>query len=202
MTFLELEKLCKKRKFFYYFKIFLLFFILIIIGIVTYYFINTKSSKKTFVYSKEDKNKTKIEKKTIKTVKNTNQKEKLNLILDLNFSSNIPIKPKKTIELNKTKSKNKKTFVLESEVLPSYQTCINLAEKYYKEGKYKLALKWAKNANIQNNKDPESWIVTAKSLYKLGDKKHAIKILKIYYNYHNDEKVKKLLRDLNENNKK
>jgi len=42
--------------------------------------------------------------------------------------------------------------------------------------------------------------MSAKALYKLGKKEEALKILKIYYNYHKDEKVKRLMGELNESN--
>jgi len=69
-----------------------------------------------------------------------------------------------------------------------------MAEKYYQKGEFKEAIKWAKNANIQNKKNPLSWIITAKALYKLGKKEEAIKILKIYNTYNSSKDIEELLR--------
>jgi len=148
-------------------------------------------------------------------------KQKLELVLDLNFTEiennhNInkytlkeekpkykekkpqPTKSKEQqTEKKPLKSANQKNYIIKSNTLPSYETCIKLSEKYFKEGKYNESLKWAKNANIQNKKDPLSWIMSAKSLYKLGKKSEAVKILKIYYNYRKDKEVEKLLREWN-----
>jgi len=98
------------------------------------------------------------------------------------------------------KVKKDNSFIMTAQTLPSFETCMALAKKYYQEGNYKEALKWAKNANTQNNKKPDSWIMSARALYKLGKKDEALKILKIYYNYHKDESVKKVMGEFNETN--
>ena len=102
---------------------------------------------------------------------------------------------KKNIDSKKSKFNNS---VIKTAILPPFDKCILLANKYYKEGNYKEALKWVKNANIQDNKRAISWILTAKILNKMGKKKEAIKLLKLYYNFNKDEKVKKLMEQLNE----
>ncbi|WP_369792213.1 CDC27 family protein [Lebetimonas sp. JH369] len=68
-----------------------------------------------------------------------------------------------------------------------------MAKNYYKNGDYENALKWAKNANLQNKNKPESWIIVAKSLYKLNQKQKAIKILKIYYDYTKNKDILNLI---------
>jgi tetratricopeptide (TPR) repeat protein len=223
MTFLELEKARKKRRLFKLFKYILIFFVLIG-GIGFYYIYNVKNifsaneeNTKKSINKQINKNIIHADKnKTIKKHQNAQIKKqisKLNLILDLNITE--PLKTNKTkkiynsktndeigIKNNKILNTNKtnKIFQIKSETLPSYETCMALAKKYYKEGNYNDALKWAKNANIQDNKKPESWIISAKSLFKLGKKQQALKILNIYYNYHKDKEVKKLMREFNENN--
>ena len=211
MTFLELEKECKKRKLFRIFKITVL--VLTVTGVAGfgYVFFQNKQIKKP----KPLKNENNItERKTVKKEKTVNKpkkqkplhKEKLKLIIDLNISDvkekkTDRIKPSKQLNLKDKTTEIKKTEVsLKTTTLPSFQTCIKLSQKYYNEKNYKEALKWAKNANLQNNKNPLSWIMSAKALYKLGKKKEALKILKIYYNYHKDEKVKRLMGELNESN--
>ena len=224
MTFLELEKICKKRRLIARIVYFIV--ILLIISIL-YLLMNANINFKSanLVDNKSEHNKTSNEKpedisvKSDKNIKHSEKKTKKNIrkekmiltaVLDLNISDgNI----KKVSKKNTTKTDENKVFrknviktsenqkeknLLSTRNLPSYETCIALSEKYYSEKNYKKALYWAKNANLLNNKKVDSWILSAKALYKLGRKKEAIKILKIYYNYRKDEKVKKLLGDLYE----
>ena len=95
-------------------------------------------------------------------------------------------------KINNTKSNEP---IIQVESLPSYKKCIELARKYLREEKYDLALKWAKNANIQNKDLPDSWIITSEALFFSGDKEKAINILKIYLKYHQNKKVKRLLKE-------
>jgi tetratricopeptide (TPR) repeat protein len=215
MTFLELEKECKKRRLLRIFKIIIF---LLILGVVLGCFLLQKSQttkevfknlkKETFLkkennITNQDKNITKSKKILKKETVKKPFKEKLKLIIDLNISNSdkkplMPSPKKSDVKKNKVVVKNE--TLLKTTTLPSFETCIKLSQNYYNEKNYKEALKWAKNANLQNNKNPESWIMSAKALYKLGKKEEALKILKIYYNYHKDEKVKLLLKELNESN--
>lgn len=218
MTFLELEKKCKQRRFFRRIKYFIFVLFLCGAGILGYYFFyktsdtqkNKKTEFKTIIKKPEKNVKKNIKKEINKTIENKKtEKNRLKLIIDLNISEPKPEKSKQPKIVKKDKEKKpvmktadqNNTALLQTQTLPSYETCIALSEKYYNEGDYTDALKWAKNANIQNNKKPESWIMSAKALYKLGKKEEAVKILKIYYNYHKDEKVKKLLGEFNEGDK-
>ncbi|WP_456479674.1 CDC27 family protein [Nautilia sp.] len=212
MTFLELEKECRKRRF----KKRAVFFSLFFSAAAAVYFLtglNLKTTEnkpllkkevKKVNYSKISKPEKPVNKKHVqkKTDVKKDSPPKLKLFIDLNITENrekraVKKENKKIKENKKTvKPENKKTeksFSLTARTLPSYKTCISLSEKFYKKGDYKNALKWAKNANVQDNKKAESWILSAKSLYKLGKKAEALKILQIYYNYHKDEKVKKLM---------
>ncbi len=210
MTFLELEKKCKKRR--VKKALLLLFSVLSIFLAVTgsfFLFKDTKNENKSDIKKLKtepllmvaDKNHSKkkrsfIEKNTTKIKKTP---PKLKLVIDLNLSE---IKEETKDEIKKVKSLKKSDIkqkeILTSNVLPSYQTCISLSEKYLKEGKYKDALKWAKYANLQDRKKPDSWILSAQALYKMGKKEQALKILKIYYNYYPDKKVKELIGKLSE----
>jgi len=157
-------------------------------------------------------NKIKEVKKSL-IVKKENNKKENNETNSLNFSrkkDNIILSPvipvvsenkKENTTIIKPKKistfVNKKTSsIVQVEKLPSYDKCIRRAKEYLIEGKYKLALKWAKNANIQNKDLPDSWIVSAKALFYSGNKDKAIEILKIYLKYKKNERVKKLLRKL------
>jgi len=213
MTFPELEKACKKRRLFKILRL-ILFLLFFAAASLSFVYFKTKNGlternvTKSNIETKKDfkeKNATKAAKIKIKNLQKQKKVQELKLIIDLNVSEKKPV-VQKTNNVQKNSKKTEKTVQkpvekasISSKTLPSYSTCIALAEKYYKQGDYKKALKWAKNANIQNNKKPESWILSAKALYKLGKKQSALNILKIYYNYHKDEKVKKLMGEINEN---
>jgi len=207
MTFLELEKRCKKRRVLKFIKYLFFVVLLVVAGGMTYFYVNNnfKNSKKIH-QSKHvkiiKKQKTKEENKTesIDKIKKQPQKPKINIPkityeLDLNVTEK---EDKKTAKKTKENESNVKTVKkpslnLQTTSLPSYETCISLAEKYLKQGDYTDALQWAKNANLQNKSDAMSWIISAQALYHMNKKSQALKLLKIYYNYHKDERVKKLI---------
>jgi len=225
MTFLELEKKCKKRRLLRNIKILLLIVIMSGIAYVSYsLFFKDETIKKIDSVKKEKVKEINASKnkeivflnKEIILNKKENIKEPPSLRFyipynneakkvtknkeNLSYKKNTQNRDKKSVQ-NKEKKRieNKEAnFIIKTTVLPSFETCILLANKYYKEGNYKEALKWAKNANIQNNKKAISWILSAKILNKMGKKEEARKILKLYYNYSKDEKVKKLMEQLNE----
>jgi len=208
MTFLELEKKCKKRRLLRSIKVLFLLLIILNISYFSYeFFFKNKEIKKINYIEKEE-----IKEKNVSTHKEVISSKKevptLKLFLDFNITSDKNeikkvTKDEKMIKKNiKTKKELNKEQVtkpfIKTTTLPPFDKCILLANKYYKEGNYKEALKWAKNANIQNNKKAISWILSAKSLHKMGKKEEAIKLLKLYYNYNKDEKVKKLMEQLSE----
>ena len=219
MTFLELEKICKKRRIIRFIK-FSASILVVLIGvflIINYSNINQKNfklfkTKNISTSSLAAKKIVDINKTTKKIEKENKKVEKIEPIIDLNLSgvksNSITsqteiIKNKKTSEKaikNKTDINTKpieneifKNKILKTIKLPSFDTCIALSKKYYEEGNYKESLKWAKNANMLDKKKAISWIMSAKALYKLGQKEKAVKILKIYYNYNKDKKVKELI---------
>ncbi|HIQ50737.1 MAG TPA: hypothetical protein EYH54_02085 [Nautiliaceae bacterium] len=214
MTFLELEKKCKRRRIF---KILgTIFLFTLVLGI--YLFLD----KNNFLLPKKQEQKLvkNVKEKMEKKIENKNNKK--GKILELKFEVNFPElyqnyqarissnliknhtlkqkqqkKVEQTIEKKeKIKEKKLEKKIIKSRNLPPYETCIKLAKKYYEKGDYKQALKWAKNANIQDNKKASSWIITAKILYKMGKKDEAIQILEIYYKYSYDEKIKDLIKSL------
>ena len=207
MTFYELEKECKKRKIRFLTGVLISVFILFLIPLI-YYFNKPQKKEVKKIEKTEHKKmelpKIKVEKNITKDKNITEkitfskpvlkQKESFYPVIELNISE---IKNKKDIKKEKEPNENKrepvKRKILTINNLPSYETCIKLAKKFYYTKKYESALKWAKNANLQNKNLPESWILTAKSLYKLNKKDEAIKILKIYYKYTKDKKILKLI---------
>jgi hypothetical protein len=80
---------------------------------------------------------------------------------------------------------------------PDFTRAIMIARAYYKKGDFKNSAKWAKKANSINHEREEGWILYAKSAYALGQKKRAIKILKVYLNFKSSEKARKLLMKFN-----
>ncbi len=205
MTFLELEKKCRQKrikKLVLYTGVFFIFVAAGFLAVRNYY---TDSNKPKHT-PETKKPAVKTHGQTVKTLKKPNatvdkqksavkEKEikKISLILDLNITE--PVKQQK--EHNRTKKllpAVKKHVLIQSKTLPSFDTCIALSKQYFGKGQYEKALKWAKNANIQNKKFPDSWIMSAKALYALGQKEKAVKILKIYYNYRKDKKVLDLIK--------
>jgi len=207
MTFLELERKCKKRRIFRILK--LIFLLFAILSIYLFY-------KNNFLVKKQEQKlvENNIKKETKNNNKSKKSNKKIDKMLELKFEVNfqklyqtyknkISFKSKEDKlkkEFNKRaiekKEKVKEKIVIKSKNLPSYDVCMKLAKKYYEKGDYKQALKWAKNSNIQDNKKADSWIITAKILYKMGKKDEAIKLLEIYYSYTQDEKIKNLIKNM------
>jgi flagellar basal body-associated protein FliL len=221
MTFFDLEKECKRRqKRLLIIYIVLTFFVLLILIAIYIFVFKSKSevklkslsAKKTKTVSNVKHNKhltgetkqekVKIEKNNIKISRDNNSipKNKVFILkpileIDVNDEKNSSISntfsPKK--EIKKIKKDSNSKSIIDTSVLPSFKTCILLAENYYRRGDYENALKWAKNANLQNKKDFKSWVIVAKSLYKLGKKEKAIQVLEVYYHYTKDKKILKLI---------
>ena len=205
MNFLELERKCKKRRVFKILKLILLLFFLSFITLGAYFLY-----KNDFLLIKDQEQK--LAKNSIKEkIENKKSDKMLELKFETNFQelyqsykNRIASKPKKENKLKRETKKEevekkdqvKEAIVIKSKNLPSYDVCIKLAKEYYEKGDYKQALKWAKNANIQNNKNASSWIITAKTLYKMGKKDEAIKLLEIYYSYTKNEKIKNLIKNM------
>ncbi len=214
MTFLELEKKCKERRLKRKIVIFCILIFLISGAGIIYFFgfknvnnkslNNVKSVNKTSNSTYKPKlNKIEIKKQKFEHSSTKVTKNQQILLPDLSFEFPKTLKTlKQKLKQEKIKNKNeiskKKSSFLNSGVLPSYKECIRLAKKFYNKKDYENALKWAKNANIQNNKKEDSWIITALSLYKMGKKEEAVKVLRIYYNYNKSEKIKKILKEFNE----
>jgi tetratricopeptide (TPR) repeat protein len=188
MTFFELERECKKRRLIKA----ILFFSLLIVLLMLIMIVFSK------FYFKANKNDTFVIKEVNKSENINSSKRVLKPIIDLNYEEVADNKVNKTTHKNiskikKDESQKNRKIILSSKTLPSFDTCIKLAEEYYKSGDYENALKWAKNANLQNNRDPKSWIIVGKSLYKLGKKDKALKVLQVYYKYTKNKEVLDLI---------
>ncbi len=71
-----------------------------------------------------------------------------------------------------------------------------IAKEYYKLGNYQEASRWALKANNIDKNNEESWVVFAKSAYKMGKKGIAMNALKIYYKKSHSQRALKLLRQM------
>jgi len=75
----------------------------------------------------------------------------------------------------------------------NYALAIRIAKEYYSQKEYQQSLTWSKKANTLDRKETESWIYYAKSLYALGEKEKAIKVLKLYKRFASSKKVDRIL---------
>ena len=75
----------------------------------------------------------------------------------------------------------------------SYNIALKIAQYYYKMQGYTHAIEWAKKANAIDKTDAQSWIIYATSLYTIGEKEKAKKILHIYLQFENSEQVNNIL---------
>ena len=208
MTFYELEKECKKRRIKTFGFIILIFFVIGLIAIYFYINFSVQRNKKYKKNIKKVEHKRNLNRKNLKKINKKNQQNhyisKLLPVINLDIkkidlnTSKVNVKTNSIPKIIPKKPVNNQSIILQSKILPSFDTCINLSKKYLQERDYKDALKWAKFANIQDKKNPLSWIISAKILYKMGRKKEAVKLLKIYNSYYNNNEVKKLIRKLDE----
>jgi len=201
MTFYELERRCKQRRIKKIIFAVLLIVLIVLVFIVWKLIYNSHHLKKISVSNNTPK-KTIILTPIIPDISLPEDKippKKINKPKKIIKPIKKPTPPKQTKNLNKPQPKS--SSILQVESLPPYNNCIQLANKYLNEKKYNLALKWAKNANIQNKTLPDSWIVSAKALFYSGKKERAIEILRIYLKYNKNKKVEKLLKEFeNEKN--
>ncbi len=86
------------------------------------------------------------------------------------------------------------------EVSPNAATAIEVSELYYRTEDFKESLKWALNANDLDKENESSWLLFAKSSFKLGQKERAISALREYVQRSGSENAKSLLEKI-ENNK-
>lgn len=135
-----------------------------------------------------------VKNSTFKKAQDNSQKQIVKSIPKVVNTTNIVI-----TDLN-TKSIDKKEALDDLEYLKlkfsetnSVYFALDIANTYYSKGNYKEARDWALTANKLNSKNDESWIVFAKSSYKLGFKEQAINSLNNYLKNNNSKKIKDAL---------
>ncbi|RLA73513.1 MAG: hypothetical protein DRG78_22425, partial [Epsilonproteobacteria bacterium] len=71
-----------------------------------------------------------------------------------------------------------------------------IAKKYYELGEYRKSYNYSLKTNNINNDIEASWIIFAKSLVKLDEKKMAVKILKKYISHSDSNRAQLLLNNI------
>ena len=75
---------------------------------------------------------------------------------------------------------------------PSKYMALLIAQRLYDDKNYKKALEWSIKANEFDKSEEKSWIIFAKSAYKLGDKRRAIEALRAYLRRHQSPSIQRL----------
>ena len=114
--------------------------------------------------SKQDTNQTDTFKKKSNPVKISTQKSDIKTILFKNYNA-----------------------------LKNYDNALALAKYFFDKHQYKVAISWAITASKFDKTAKDPWIYYAKSKYKLGDKKSAVKSLEVYLKYFPSSEVYALL---------
>jgi len=110
-----------------------------------------------------------------------------------------PIKEKKleTITIkHKNNNQDIENLVKRFEKNNNPSLSLFIAKKYYKQGKYDKAYKYALITNDLDNKIEDSWLIFTKSLVKLDRKQKAINLLTKYIKHSNSENAKLLLDEI------
>jgi tetratricopeptide (TPR) repeat protein len=115
----------------------------------------------------------------------------------LQISENISLPPQKSTDkvyfsaVNEDKSLDE--WVQKYNKKKSYAVAIYISKQYYAEKDFKHAGIWAKRANQLDRNKEEAWLLYAKSVYALGDKEKAKKILNVFLRYKDSAKTELLL---------
>ena len=78
----------------------------------------------------------------------------------------------------------------------SYGLALQIARMYLQKKEFSKALMWAKKANNIDREKEGAWIAYAKALYGLGKKQKARRLLQIYLDFKESQKVKKVLKEM------
>ena len=78
----------------------------------------------------------------------------------------------------------------------SYELALQIAHIYLQKKNYAKALEWAKKANSIDREKEGAWIAYAKALYGLGKKQKAKRLLQIYLDFKESQKVKNVLKEM------
>ncbi|MCD8213830.1 MAG: CDC27 family protein [Campylobacter sp.] len=127
------------------------------------------------------------------------------------FKNNIPVPKEQIISLDATPAprqkakinieisgtKDEQSMLKEQFVRTNNPTfALDLARINFKEQKYQEAIKWSLASNEIDNNLEESWIIFAKSKYKLKQKTDALKALREYNKNANKSSIGELIRQM------
>jgi tetratricopeptide (TPR) repeat protein len=97
----------------------------------------------------------------------------------------------------KSKEINLMVLINNFENKKSYKGAIKIAQILYNKGDFQKAIDWAFKANSINPSDYESWLIYAKSLYKMNRKTKAKKVVSGYIeNYGPNDKIENFLENI------
>lgn len=77
---------------------------------------------------------------------------------------------------------------------PNAFNAIKVSKRYFDDGDYIKSKAWALKANALDKDNEDSWILFAKSSYKLGRKQDGIKALNDYLKFNNSSNIKNVLK--------
>ncbi|SMC09630.1 tetratricopeptide repeat protein [Nitratiruptor tergarcus] len=169
--------------------------------------INNVSHNKNFLAPALDFEKRLLNKKVInKSQKKSNRKQSNNKkkVTDKKATKNKPNiknRSKKDTFKIETQTLSLKEMIRNFKKRPSAPLALLIAKKYFTKGEYKHALEWSIKSNELDKNLEESWILFAKSAYRIGDKKRAIKALQIIIRKNNSKEAKRLLRKISRGQK-
>lgn len=135
-----------------------------------------------------------VKNSTLKKSQETPQKQIIKAIPKTVNTGNIVITDLNTKTLDTKEELNDLKYLkLKFAETNSIYFALDIANTYYSKAKYKDARDWALTANKINPKNDDSWILFAKSSYKLGFKEQAINSLNNYLKNSNSKKIKDAL---------
>ena len=105
----------------------------------------------------------------------------------INNNVNFMQKPKGVVQISSSPAKPKEKAeddiaTIEQNFKDSKESkyALKLAQKYYENGDYDKAAKWAYELNNVDKNSPQGWILFAKAKYKSGNKSDALRVLEAY----------------------
>ena len=101
--------------------------------------------------------------------------------------------PKQTLFTNISEEKPLESWIEKYNQKKSYALAIYIAKQYYFDSEYGNASIWAKRANQLDRNKEEAWLYYAQSLYALGEREKAKRILNILLQYKESTKAELLL---------
>jgi len=100
--------------------------------------------------------------------------------------------PSQLLELE-SKQEDIQTLIEKFKIAPSKELALLIAREFYHKQNYPQTVEWSMKANEFDKRDEESWILFAKAVYKMGDRKKALNALKLFVQKSGSKKAQELL---------